>query len=494
MAIDLSRATLPLLPPAIHRPAYDLAQLRAGIVHLGLGGFHRAHMARYTHELMQRDPQALRWGILDAGLLEDDRRMRDALAPQDGLYTLVERDGVEETATVIGSLADVVFAGETTLPLLARIDDPAIRIVSLTVSERGYCLNPATRQLDPAHPFIQADLANPAQPRSAVGVLVEALRRRRAAGLKPFTVLSCDNIQHNGKALGGAVVALARLRDPGLADWIAAEVPFPNGMVDRITPMTRPDHLEHLQARFGLRDRWPVFAETFTQWVLEDRFADGRPEWEQVGAQFVPDVAPYEMMKLRLLNGSHISIAALGRLLGKTYVHEALAEPLVAGFMAALMARETAPPLPPVPGIDLAEYQRTLIARFANPAIEDTVERINRIAAIALLVVPIQASLAIGGRVDLLTLALAAWMRRARGVDESGEAIDLGHPMAKELLARAAEGGKDPLPLLGMTQLFGDLAKEPRVVAPLSRWLASLYEVGTRRTLEIAAGELGFGA
>jgi mannitol 2-dehydrogenase len=491
--IELNRRNLGRLPPGVRGPGYDPARVTPGIVHLGLGAFHRAHMARYTHDLMERDVAALAWGIAGAGLLPGDRRVRDSLVPQDGLYTLVERDGTAETATVIGAIAEVIHAAESPAALLARIDAPATRIVSLTVSENGYCLDPATRLLDPDHPAIRHDLAQPEAPRSAPGVLVEALRRRRDAGRCAFTALSCDNIQDNGKVLRAAVLDLARRRDPVLADWIADHAAFPCTMVDRITPATRPDHIAHLEQAHGLRDRWPVFSESFTQWVIEDRFADGRPAWEEVGAQFVPDVAPYEMMKLRLLNASHLAIAAIGRLLGCTYVHEAMRIPALRAYMAALMDRELSPTLAPVPGIDLADYKRTLVARFANPAIEDTVERINRDAPLNLLLVPIEASLATGGAVDLLALGLAAWMRRALGVDEAGAAIDLGHPMAALLRERAAEGRADPGPLLSIEKLFGTLGREERLVAPLRHWLGSFHAVGSAATLERAARELRFG-
>jgi mannitol 2-dehydrogenase len=492
-AIELNRANLWRLPSLVRAPAYDPARVTPSIVHLGPGAFHRAHMARYTHELMERDPAALAWGITGAGLLPGDRRVRDSLAPQDGLYTLVERDGAAESAAVIGSIAEVILADELSTELLVRIDQPATRIVSLTVSENGYCLDPATRVLNPDHPAIRHDLHHPTRPRSAIGVLVEALRRRREVGRGAFTALSCDNIQDNGKVLRAAVLALARLRDPELADWIAAQASFPSTMVDRITPATRPDHVAHLENNYGLRDRWPVFSESFTQWVIEDRFAAGRPAWEEVGAQFVPDVAPYEMMKLRLLNASHLAVAALGRLLGHTYVHEAMSEPRLRAYMVALMDRELGPPLAPLPGIDLSQYKRRLVARFANSAIEDTVERINRDAPLNLLLMPVEASLATGGRVDLLALGLAAWMRRAIGIDEQGAPIELGHPMAALLRERAAQGKADPGPLLAIEPLFGGLGKDERLVAPLRYWLASFYAVGSAATLEQAAHELRFG-
>ena len=359
-----------------------------GIVHLGLGGFHRAHMARYTHDLMEVDRAALGWGILGVGLMPDDRSMIDDLAAQDGFYTLVEREAQDATATVIGSLAGVLFAGDTSAALLRAIDDPAIRIVSLTVTENGYCLDPATKRLDPAHPLVAADLSRPAEPRSAIGVLVEALRRRRERGAPPFTPLTCDNIQANGHVLRDAVLAHARLRDGALADWIAREVRFPSTMVDRITPRTTDDDRATVSRLYGIRDRRPVVCERFKQWVIEDEFALGRPEWERVGAQFVTDVAPYEMMKLRLLNASHLAVSGLGRLAGCETIDKSMRDARISSVMVALMERETGPTLPPIPGIDLDAYKSTLVDRFGNSAIRDTVDRVNTDAPLNVLLDP----------------------------------------------------------------------------------------------------------
>jgi mannitol 2-dehydrogenase len=489
---QLNRATLSLLQPPVRVPAYDPATVTAGIVHLGLGNFHRAHMARYTHELMERDPAALPWGILGAGLMPSDRRMLDALAPQDRLYTLVERSFDSETVTVIGSLAGVIFASEDSTALLDAIDGPEVRIVSLTVTENGYCLNPSTKRLDPEHRLIRADLAEPERPHSAIGIIVEACRRRMAAGAPGFTAMSCDNIQDNGGVLARAVLALATLRDPALATWIAANIRFPASMVDRITPVTAASGTAGLEARYGVVDRWPVFSETFTQWVIEDDFVAGRPPWEQVGAQFVHDVAPYEFMKLRLLNASHLAVSGLGRLAGYVTVDQAMANPLFPRFMAALMERELGPTLPPVPGIDLDAYKRTLIERFANPAIKDTVERVNTDAPLNILVDPIRDRLRAGAGVDLLALALAAWLRRVRGQDEQGQPIDVRHPMAALLREHAVAGGDDPARLLSITPLFGELGQDARLLAAVRRWLTSLYAEGSLKTLARAAVELKF--
>ncbi len=491
-ATPLTRAALPTLAPPIHTPAFDPAAITPGIVHLGLGNFHRAHMARYLHTLMERDPAARQWGIVGAGLMPQDRRMADSLQPQDNLYTLVERSGTDETVTVIGSLAAVVFAGEDSTALLDAISQPAIRIVSLTVTEHGYCLNRATKQLDPGHPLIQADLAAPTRPRSAIGIIVAAARRRRDVGMAPFTALSCDNIQHNGTVLRDAVLALAERQDPALARWIATEISFPSTMVDRITPVTAEADVAELARRHGIADRWPVFSESFTQWVIEDRFPTGRPTLEAVGAQFVADVAPYEFMKLRLLNTSHLAVSGLGRLAGYVTVDEAMADPLLARYMAALMDRETGPTLPAIPGIDLAAYKATLIERFANPAIKDTVERVNTDAPLNVLVDPIRDRLAAGHSLDLLALGLAAWLRRVRGEDEQGNPIDVRHPLAALLRERAIAGGPDPAPLLAIPELFGTMGADPRLTAPVGTWLAALYRQGSRATLAQAASTLAF--
>ena len=495
--VPLNRANLALLRPPVQVPRFDPARVTAGIVHLGLGNFHRAHMARYTHELMERQPEAREWGIVGAGLMPGDRRMAESLQPQDNLYALVERQFAEERVSVIGSLAQVIFAGEDSAALLDAIDQPSVRIVSLTVTEHGYCLNRATKALDPKHKLIEADLAHPERPSSAIGIIVEAYRRRRDAGLPAFTAMSCDNIQHNGQVLRAAVLALAGLRDstlhnPGLAGWIAEHVSFPSTMVDRITPVTAPAEVAALAERHGIADRWPVFCEMFTQWVIEDRFPAGRPAWEAVGAQFVADVAPYEFMKLRLLNASHLGVSGLGRLAGYVTIDEAMADPLIARYMAALMDRETGPTLPDIPGIDLAQYKATLVGRFANPAIRDTVERVNTDAPLNVLIDPIRDRLRTGGSVELLGLALAAWLRRVRGEDEQGQPIDVRHPLASLLRERATAGGADPRPLLGIGELFGETGADPRLVEPVGRWLALLYAEGSRATLAEAARRLGF--
>jgi mannitol-1-phosphate/altronate dehydrogenase len=488
----LSRATLAALPATIARRRFDPAKVSRGIVHLGFGGFHRAHMARYTHDLMERRVDAAEWGIVGVGTLPADVRVRDAVEPQDALYTLVERQDGDEAASVIGSVCKVIFAGESSRAALDAIDDPAIRIVSLTVTENGYCRNAATKALDREHPSIVHDLERHDQPRGAVGILVEAYRRRMAARAPAFTALTCDNIQHNGVVLRDAALTLADWRDKALADWIAANASFPSTMVDRITPVTTPSQIEDFTARFDLVDRWPIFCERFRQWVIEDDFVAGRPAWEEVGAQFVADVAPYEFMKLRLLNASHLAIAGLGRLMGYVYIDETIRDPSLRSYMRALMDRETGPTLPPVPGVDLDGYKTQLLERFGNVAIKDTVDRVNADAPINLLLEPIHDRLAAGANIDLLALALAAWMRRVTGVDETGNRISVVHPLADLLRERANAGGPDPLPLLSIRKLFGDLIDHGAFVATLKAWLTSLYADGAAAMLSKARRMLSF--
>lgn len=490
--MELSRATLSQIAPPVQVPGYDVKQVKAGIVHLGFGGFHRAHMARYTHNLMGRDHDALQWGIVGAGLLIADARMRDSLEPQDHLYTLVERDGARDVVTVIGSIADVLFAGDDSTALLAAIANPHVRIVSLTVTENGYCLNRVTNRLDLDHPLIAHDREHPERPRSAIGILVAAFRARRDKDTSPFTALSCDNIQHNGKVLQQSVHDLAMDQDPPLAHWISENASFPSTMVDRITPVTQPGHIEYLRATYGIADRWPVFSESFLQWVIEDRFIQGRPAWEQVGAQFVEDVAPYEFMKLRLLNASHLAIAALGQLSGYRFIDETMRDVHIAGFMRALMDRETGQTLRPVPGVDLDAYKATLLSRFANPEIQDTVQRVSTDAPLATLVDSARDRLGANASIDLLALAIAAWLRRARGEDEQGMPIEIRHPLAQVLREKAVAGGADPRPLLSLAPLFGTLGQDPDFVEPIATWLASFYSSGTRATLAKAAAQLRF--
>lgn len=441
-------------------------------------------MARYVHRLMQRDADALQWGIIGAGMTAFDATVRDALQPQDWLYTLVERDDQAASAQIIGSIIEIMGPGQTD-DVLDRIDAPGVRIVSLTVSENGYCLGAESRQLDLGHPVILADLANPRHPVSAVGIMVEAYRRRRILGRPAFTGLSCDNLPGNGPLLEAAVIAFAERIDPELAAWIAEHARFPSSMVDRITPVTRPDDVTDFCERFGLADAWPIHCEPFTQWVIEDRFADGRPKWETVGVQFTDDVALFEQMKLRLLNASHLALASLGFLLGHTGVAEAMHDDRLGRFIRALMAEETVPTLIVPPKVDLGDYQNLIIARFANRTLRDTTERINTDASLNLLLDPIRDRLGSGLPADRLCLSVAAWIRRLQLLP--ADALAVRHPLAETLRNAAIAAGRDPSQVFAVGDVFGDLRFDPVFVATVSHWLNALRD-HPASAIEIATG------
>src|SRR3954454_9282920 len=426
--LPLTPENLSSFAPAVATPTYDRRSLQVGIVHVGVGGFHRAHQAMYLDRLLN-EGKALDWGICGVGVLPSDRRMADAMSAQDGLYTLVVKhpDGTLEPR-VIGSIVDYLYAPDDPDAVLERMTDPATRIVSLTVTEGGYHKSASTGEFDDRDPAIQADIAaEPGTlPRTTFGYIVEALRRRRDDGTGPFTVMSCDNIQGNGHVAHAMITAYARRKDPELAEWIEQRVPFPNSMVDRITPRTTDSDREELEAATGIVDAWPVVCEPFTQWVLEDRFAAGRPPFEDVGVQVVDDVEPYELMKLRLLNASHQAIAYLGYLAGYRYAHEVAGDDLFARFTRAYMDREATPKLAPVPGVDLDDYKATLIERFANPEIRDTLARLAAESSDRIptwLVPVIRLNLEDEGEIERSALVVAAWARYAEGVDEQGEPI-----------------------------------------------------------------------
>ena len=485
--MSVSRAKVSL-PTGIAAPSYDVRDVTPGIVHIGLGGFHRAHFARYTHDLMEADPSALGWGIIGAGLRPIDEPLLHALNLQDGLYTLVERDGLRETRILIGSILRAIDASADTRALLDAIAPRDIRIVSITVSQNGYHLD-GDRLLNRVDSIIQHDIGAPRCPRSLLGILVEAFRQRRDAGLPAFTALSCDNIPHNGKVLRAAVLALAELSDPGLAAWIATNGCFPSCMVDRITPVPTHQQIIEFRDKTGLADSAPIFAEAFRQWVIEDRFANGRPAWDRVGAQFVDDVAPYEAMKLRLLNASHLATAGLGALCGYETVGQTIADPLIRRYMERLMDTETGPTLPPVHGIDLSAYKRTLVDRFANPAIRDTVQRVNADAPVSLLLDPLRDRLSADASIDLLALGLAAWCHR---VQLQAKLPLEGRPMGKAelLLQQRARSLDDPIAFLSVEEIFGHVGRDPRLLASVSAWLQSFEEIGAPETLK-RAGDNG---
>jgi mannitol 2-dehydrogenase len=492
-AVPLSDRTLPDLPPAVSTPTYDRAALRPGIVHIGVGGFHRAHQAVYLDELARAG--STDWGVIGVGL--HSREIGEVLAGQDRLWTVVERAADGDRATVVGALTRYLYAPDDPEAVLAALADERTRVVTLTITGTGYRIDAHTGEFDADDPHVARDLEDPGTPETVFGYLVEGLHRRRRAGLPPFTVLSCDNMPSNGTAARTAVVSFARLRDEDsdddLAAWIEEHVAFPSSMVDRITPTTTPEDRAAVAAATGVDDRWPVIAEPFRQWVVEDSFCNGRPPLEEVGVRFVDDVAPYETVKTRLLNAGHSAIAYLGYLAGHRTTAEVMADPVFRTFLARLMAEEIAPSLPEIPGVDLAGYQATLLDRLANPRMADQLARLSRRGSskIPNYVLPsVRAAIEEGRPHRLLCLAVAGWLRFLRGADYAGEEVPIQGPRA-DLVPKAQEAGGDATPLLSERSIFDHIGQDPRFAECVQGALAALDRQGPR---EVVAEFLDAGA
>ena len=491
MVIALSSSTLERLPAGVTRPTYSRSDLSAGILHFGVGNFHRAHQAVYLDLLMSLG-KAHDWAIVGAGVRPSDAAMRDALAAQDWLTTLVELGGDPASARVIGPMIDFIPVDDRDR-LIATLAAPEIRIVSLTITEGGYFLDSATGRFDARHPEIVADAARPDDPRTVFGLILKGLRARRAAGLPPFTVMSCDNIPGNGEVTRQTLAGLAALSDPVLADWIEAEVAFPNGMVDRITPATTDRERRALETDFGLHDNWPVFCEPYKQWVLEDHFPLGRPPFEAVGVTFVDHVAPWELMKIRILNGGHAAIAYPAALMGIHFVHDAMADPLIAAFLEKLELTEIVPIVPPVPGTDLVAYFHLVAERFANPEVGDTIPRLcqdgsNRQPKF--IIPSTRDRLAAGLDVDGLALVSALWCRYCAGTDDAGRPIPPNDEAAARLKTLALEARETPAAfLVGLDDIFGDVGSSPRFGERFARHLRDLWARGAKAVLTDYVGD-----
>jgi fructuronate reductase/mannitol 2-dehydrogenase len=449
-------------------PAYDRVALRAGVVHIGVGSFHRAHQAVYFDELARRG-LARDWGLVGVGLRR--RAMKEALSAQDGLYTVVSRGPEGDSARVVGAITRCLFAPEETAAVLDALTDEATRIVTLTITPAGYAATTA--------PGRSADGRA-----TAIGLLVEALDRRRRLGRGPFTVLSCDNTADNGEATRAAVLALARRRSERLARWIGERVTFPGSMVDRITPSTTLADRRMVERVFGIRDRWPVVTEPFSQWVIEDSFCAGRPLLEEVGAELVADVRPYALMKTRLLNAAHCALGYLGTPVGHRRTADAIADPVLSDYAERLMDDEIAPLL----GVDghVRGYAATLRARFANPAIGDPLTRLcrNGSAKVPAHVLPsIREARAAGRPHALLTLAVAAWCHHLHGDGADGRRTPLDDPDGERLRALARAGGDDPRPLLADEATFGALGRCPAFAATVTRDLRAIRKDGARAVI-----------
>ena len=483
-ALPLRRDALGSLPLDIEVPNYTRGELSPGIVHIGLGNFHRAHQAWYLHRLMQ-EGKARDWAIIGAGVRPYDAVMREKLLAQDCLTTLIELAPGSSKAEVTGAMIDYLPIEDGNGPLIAQMADPAIRIVALTVTEGGYYIDPVTASFDASHADIAHDAANPRRPRTAFGAMVEALRLRRDAGHGPFTGQSCDNLQGNGAILRQTVVSLARLSDPDLAAWIDANVSFPNSMVDSIVPATGPDELA-LVERFGIDDAAPVTHENFRQWVIEDDFCAGRPPWEDVGATITPHVHAYEAMKIRILNAGHQVLANAGELLGCEMIADCMADPDIAAFWRKVQTDGIAPYVEAVPNMTPAAYVDLIETRFANAAIKDTTRRVafDGSSRHTGFVLPIlREAIAAEASVSALALVEALWARMCFGAREDGTLIEANDPAWDALNAAAVAAKTEPQAWLAQAHIYGDLAEHGAFAEAFDGWLAMIWRDGTRATL-----------
>lgn len=486
--MKLNLKNLGALPERVQRPHYQATATTQGIVHIGVGGFHRAHQAFYTDRLMNQG-EGLDWAICGAGLRAEDRKAHDDLAGQDFLFTLVELADTPDTEVrVIAAISDMLLAEDSPTALIAKLADPAIRIVSLTITEGAYCIDDSTGEFMAHLPLIQHDLAHPDTPKTVFGFLCAALAKRRAAGTKPFTVMSCDNLPHNGAVARKALLAFAALgSDRSLHDWIAREVSFPNAMVDRITPMTSTAHRLALHDQHGIDDAWPVVCEPFVQWVLEDKFGDGRPAWEKVGVQFTDDVTPYEAMKIKLLNGSHLALTYLGTLAGYEFVHQTMNDPLIVQYIEHYMDLDVTPQLAPVPGIDLTQYKATLIERFSNQKIADQLQRVcsDGSSKFPKFTVPtINQLIADGQPLDRAALVVAAWalyLQQPKDIPPY-TLVDPRLDFCKSLVADDAHLTER---VLGVEEIFGKaIPQSADFIAAFERQLHNLRTLGVQGTLQ----------
>lgn len=479
--------------PNVEVPNYPRDNVKEGIVHLGVGGFHRSHLAIYVHRLMQKFG-VKDWSICGVGLLELDAAMRDALQTQDCLYTLLERGIDHTTVQVIGSLTSYMYAPENPRAVIEKMANASTRIVSLTVTESGYYHSEATSSLQSDHPAIVNDLKNSDSPITIYGYLYEALLIRYTEGRRPFTIMSCDNMPNNGNTLKSMLIAFAKLKNSEFAEWIHKWVATPNSMVDRVTPKTTDADRIYLDKILGVFDKCPVVCEPFIQWVLEDNFSDGRPNWEEVGVQVVSDVEPYELMKLRLLNGAHSEMGYLGYLAGYDYIHEVVTDPMINKYIRIMNREEVIPLLPKIDGVDFSEYSNSVLERFSNPAIKDQVSRICSMGSgkMPKYVLPSisEQLLRPDSNCDLLTLGVAGWFRYLTGVDMYGKEFKIEDVMGPTLIRAAREGGIDPRPLLNIEILFGsDLRENPDFVQKLAHALEIVSLKGPLQAVQEYLGE-----
>lgn len=461
-------------------PTYDRQALKTGIVHIGVGGFHRSHQAYYINQLVEKHA-LFDWGICGVGLREADRKMYDVLCKQDGLYTLIIQhpDGTNKTE-VIGSIKEMLLAPDSPELVIDKMAHVDTRIVSLTITEGGYNFNPQTGDFNFNNEDIQHDLSQPNNPHTVFGYLTAALKKRKLNAIPPFTILSCDNIPHNGEVTRKMVLAFAERQDVELAQWIDKEVAFPNSMVDRITPVTGPTNISYLKDNYDLQDDWPVICEPFIQWVVEDNFCNGRPPLEKLAVEFVSDVIPYEKMKIRLLNAGHSVLGIPGAIHGHGTINDCMGDDVFAGFMRQFMDKEATPVLDEIEGLDFEKYKDSLEERFSNPNIKDSVSRICSESSAKLpkfLIPTLRDNLISGGSIKFATFIVAAWCYYSdHQVNEKGEDLDIMDVSKSQLHLAAAKTKTDALSFLKLPEIFGDLIGNERFVKEYSETIALIYE------------------
>lgn len=483
--MQLSNATLHELPKSVKCPTYDRSSLTRGIVHIGLGNFHRAHQAWYLHRLMQLG-MSQSWAIVGAGVRPNDEAQRKRLHEQDYLTTLIELDPAGHSAEVVGSMIDFVPVEDGNGPLIAQMADPAIRIVSLTVTESGYYINSATKCFDDNHPDIKYDAQHADHPKTAFGAIIAALKLRRDAGLGSFTCQSCDNLQGNGEVLRQTIVSLARLSDLELANWIDQHCTFPNSMVDCIVPATGLSELA-LVRDFGIDDTAPVTHENFRQWVIEDKFCAGRPEWDKVGATLVQNVHAYEAMKIKILNGGHQIISNAGEILSIEFISDCMANSLIGGLFRKVAFEEIVPQVEAVPGMEPKDYVDLIDRRFSNPEIVDTVRRVafdGSSRHTGFILPTLRKALESGGPIEGLALTQALWARMCEGTREGGTLIEPNDPIWDELSDVAKVAKPDPQAWLNQSSLYGDLATNKLFCESFSHWLRLIWSDGTEKAIQ----------
>ncbi|MGI9526761.1 MAG: mannitol dehydrogenase family protein [Weeksellaceae bacterium] len=472
--ITLNQENLKNLPANVKVPTYNRDNVKTSIVHIGVGNFHRSHQAFYTNKLMNEHGE-LDSGICGIGLLDYDRRIYNILKDQDGLYTLMikELDGSLK-AEVIGSIVEFIFAPEEPRAAIEKMAHPDIKIISLTITEGGYNLNEATGKFDFSNPVIVEDMKNPMSPKTVFGYLAQALKLRKQRGLSGVTIQSCDNIQGNGNVAKKSLLNYVEKAEPELLPWIEENVSFPNAMVDRITPVTVAEDIEKLNQEFHVDDQWPVVCEPFIQWVVEDKFVNGRPAWEKVGVQYVENVVPYENMKLRLLNAGHSVLGMLGAIHGYNTIDEAARDEDFKKFLRDFMDLEASPTLGDLGGIDLEKYKDSLIARFQNVYIKDLISRIclESSAKIPIFLLPtIKYQLKNDGNFERGAFVVAAWCRYNDGEDENGNTYKIEDAMSNELIRAAALSHQDPIKFLDIEPVFGDLKENKKFVDAYTKYL-----------------------